>query len=161
MPMTLERRLEQRAREPVSRVLIRHLMVPCIFFDAPWPNDDIRMDVLAIDRAGTGAVHVVEIKRHAEDALRAIPALMAIPAQFRWVAFFADSITLAQKSSLSKSKRLFPLEASGRIGVIEVVKMQNDELGANKLITAERFPGTYRQKVKAFVESHEADISFD
>jgi hypothetical protein len=86
---------------------------------------------------------------------------MDIPAQFRWIAFFADSITPSQKRNLSKSKRLFPLEASGRIGVIEVVKMENDELGANKVITAERFPGIYRQKARAFAASHEADISFD
>ena len=161
MPMTVEQRLEQRAKEPVARLLIRHLMVPRIFFDAPWPSAESRVDLLAIDRAGTGDVHIVEIKRRAEDALRAIPSLMAIPAQFRWIAFFDDSATSLQKRGLSKSKRLFPLEASGRIGVIEVLKMENDELSANKMITAERFPGIYRQEAKAFVASHEADISFE
>lgn len=159
--MTVEQRLEQRAKEPVAACLVRRLTVPRIFFDAPWPSAEDRVDLLAIDRAGTGDVHVVEIKRRADDALRAIHSLMGVPAQFRWIAFFNDSVTPSQKRNLSKSKRLFPLETSGRIGVIEVVKMENGELGANKVIAAERFPGTYRQKVKAFVASHEADISFE
>ena len=160
MPAVLENRLGQRAKDPVSRALIRHLVVPWIYFEAPWPSSEARVDVLAIDRAGTGDVHVVEIRQRAADALRAIAQVMRIPAQFRWVAFFAGSITPAVTLKLLNRECLYPADGPGRVGVIEVVRMQGDDLGANIKVTAERFPGSYRPQADAFVAAHEADICF-
>ena len=60
MSMNYVQRLEHRGREAVADCLIRDLMVPNIYFDANWPNAQLQADVLAIDRAGTGDVHVVQ-----------------------------------------------------------------------------------------------------
>ncbi len=47
------------AYEAVARLFIRTLTVPQIFFEAAWPDSDTHVDVLAIDRAGSGDLHVV------------------------------------------------------------------------------------------------------
>src|SRR6266702_1807599 len=64
-PITMNhvQRLEHRGREAVAECLIRDLMVPHIYFDVEWPDSQLHVDVLAIDRAGSGDVHVVEIKK--------------------------------------------------------------------------------------------------
>src|ERR1700687_1182099 len=53
---------EARAKNAVADFLFRQLIVPKVFFDAPWPNRSSRVDVLAVDRSGTGEIHVVEVK---------------------------------------------------------------------------------------------------
>lgn len=110
MSVTTQERLEQRAKDPVSRALIRHLIVPSIYFDARWPDENCKVDLLAIDRAGTGGVHVVEIKRRTADALRQITRLLRIPAQFRWIAFFADTHTPQTELKLLNKECLYPAQ---------------------------------------------------
>jgi hypothetical protein len=151
---------EQRAKEPISNCLIRYLMVPEIYWDAQWPDPHTRVDVLAIDRAGAGAVHVVEMKRSRSEALRSIPQIMAIPAQYRWVAFFGASDLEALRADM-KIERLFPENGPGRIGVIVVIRLPNGDLDAKMVVRAERFSGSLRENVKQFTSSHAPDISFD
>ena len=153
-------RLEQRARDPVSRVLVRHLIVPWIYFAAPWAETGKTVDMLAVDRAGTGDVHVVEIKQRATLALRAIPSLLRVPAQFRWIAYFAGTATRDSELQLVNKECLYPPKGPGRVGVIEIVQMEGDELGANIRIKAERFPGSYLREVAKLVVDVEPDISF-
>src|SRR5271169_5976479 len=77
--------LELRARNAVAELLIRNLVVPKIFFEAPWTRQAVP-DVLAIDRGGTGDVHVVEIKAGVIAAKSVLPQLLHVPANFRWIA---------------------------------------------------------------------------
>ncbi|MCX7041061.1 MAG: hypothetical protein NT005_18260 [Spirochaetes bacterium] len=119
------------------------------------------MDLLAIDRAGTGDIHVVEIKRRAADAIKAIPQLMQRPAHYRWIAFFADTADRKTEKALLGPRLLFPSEGPGRIGVIEIVRKAADTLVASIKIPAERFPGSLDEQAESFKAANKPEISFD
>lgn len=55
---------------------------------------------------------------------------------------------------------LYQEGAAGRIGVIEIVRMAGDELGANVRLTAERFSTPAYEMASAYSSSHEAQIQF-
>jgi len=199
--MTETKRLEARALEPVAKCLIRYLHVPQIYFDAPWPSPRLRavdapalagptfvkgprghVDLLAIDRAGSGDLHVVEIRHDSTEALEAITKLMRIPAHYRWVAFYRETVT--QQLPKIDPRLLYPESGAGRVGMIEIIRGAGDNLGTNIpvrtleealgkvaeagdnlgakiLVRAERFHGLKRSAIAAFVAKHEPDISFD
>jgi hypothetical protein len=151
-------RLEERAKDAVSRLLIRQLILPKIYLEAPWPTAANRVDLLAIDRAGAGDVHVVEIKHQAHHAAQAVAQLKTCPAQFRWLAVFADSLNPATQAELQRELDAQPV--TGRIGLIQVIRMAGDELGANVLVRAERSPGTLKKEVAAFAAANTPDIEY-
>src|SRR5258706_12121839 len=116
--------LEHRAKEPISKLLVEYLDVPMIFFDAPWPTNGKTVDVVAIDRAGAGDVHVIEIVRNLSDGIKRLPRLLKIPAQYRWIAYPFDDkentdTDLAQYARLDTAP-LFASDEMGRVGVILV-----------------------------------------
>lgn len=154
-------RLELRAWDPVARCLIRRLMVPRIYYEADWPGlEDHRIDVLAIDRDGTGDAHLVEIKRNARDALAFAPRLLEARAPYRWIAFLQGTEDSESSAALASHAPLYREDMAGRIGVIEIVEMAGDELGANVRIAAERFRTPTYELSMAFSESHKPDIKF-
>jgi hypothetical protein len=55
---------------------------------------------------------------------------------------------------------LFREGFAGRIGVIEIVEMAGDDLGANVRLAAERFPTPAYDMASAFSKTHEAQIQF-
>jgi hypothetical protein len=156
--------VEFRAADAVARLLVRNLWVPSIYFEAPWPTTRNRVDILAIDRAGVGDVHVVEIHPHIEEALAKASRLLLIPAQFRWVAFIG-SVTPAITRKASQAP-LFSSQSMGRIGVIAVhflsdlMPDQRRAGDATVVVPAERFPGSYYDEADRFVSKHKADIMF-
>jgi len=154
-------RLELRAREPVARCLIRRLVVPRIYFDAPWPKDGAgRHDVVAIDRDGNGDAHVVRIRKAAPDALGEVPALLAVSAPFRWIAFLHGTEDEKTGLALVSKDPLYAQGSAGRVGVIAIVEMVGGDLGANVVVTAERFPGSFYDLSTAFSGSHKADMQY-
>lgn len=150
-------RLEQRALDPVARALLRRLLVPKVYFRAPWPDASSTADLVAVDRAGTGDVHVVEIKGSARSALsaRTVNRLIQVPAHYLWLAFprprhpynYADAA-------------LYLADGPGRIGVVEIVPMPGDTLGANIVLPAERFHEHLEDETLRFVRQTKPDISF-
>src|ERR1700723_1836751 len=62
-PVLSSEQEQGRAKNAVADLLSRQLIVPKVFFDAHWPSRKSRVDVLAVDRSGSGEVHVVEVKR--------------------------------------------------------------------------------------------------
>jgi hypothetical protein len=153
--------LELRAKEPVARCLMRRLVVPRIYWDAPWPKDHSqRYDVLAIDRDGNGDAHLVQIRRAAADALAQAPALLAVGAPFRWIAFLHGTEDEKTAFALVSKEPLYAKGSPGRVGVIEIVEMAGDDLGANVVVAAERFPGSFYDLSTAFSGSHKADIQY-
>ena len=155
--MNEEARLVLRAREAVAQLFMRRLHVPEIFFEAPWPSVKTRVDVLAIDRAGSGDLHIAEIKREAEDAFNAIPQLMKHPAHYRWIVYEGGTMGSRRLVRLIK-ERTFPTEGAGRIGVIMIVRLANDALTAQRVVEAERFHGLSYEKIDRFKKSHEPDM---
>jgi hypothetical protein len=157
--MTETQRLEQRAFDAVSRCMVRYLNLPDIYFEAHWPTSSDRVDILAIDRAGSGDVHAIELKYQAEEGIQAIPHLLAVPSQYKWIAFFADTLPAESGDVIRNS--LLPKQGMGRVGAIAVVRMAGNELGANVFVRPERFAGSLRQQVPEFVRLNDPDISSD
>lgn len=153
----MRERIELRAQDAVARCLIRRLTVPRIYFDAPWPNHENRVDVLAIDRDGVGDAHVVEIRRAAAHALAFAPKLLTTAEPFRWIAFLRGTEDEATSLALRAEQGLYVPGAAGRIGVIEVVEMGSD-LGANIRLSAEHFPNAMYDVAMQFSGSHKAHI---
>lgn len=154
---TNSERLLLRAREPVARCLIRKLIVPKVFFDARWPDEESRTDLLVIDRAGAGDVHVVEIKSNFRAARSAIPGLLDVPANYRWLAV-PRAKNLEEAVSMHIDE-LYPPKGAGRVGIIEIVEIVHD-LGASVVLQAERFPERLADPVDEFVATHAADIEY-
>jgi hypothetical protein len=152
-------RLEIRAREPVAQCLIRRLIVPRVYFGAKWPHADSPVDVLLIDRDGTGDAHLVTVRRTAEDALREVDTLLhRTKAPFRWIALLrgTDDDAVAR---VINSHELFLDASPGRVGIIEIVEMRGD-LGANIRVRAERFADPVYAAARRFSKDHEANIQF-
>lgn len=144
-----------RAREPVARCLMRGLLVPKVYFEARWPSDASRADVVLIDRAGVGDVHVVAVKATLRSAFAAVGRVLAVPAQYRWIAVpRTRSLLNAAQQNIDA---LLPESGAGRVGLIEIVETNND-LGANIMIQSERFPGSNYELVDDFVARERADI---
>jgi hypothetical protein len=156
--MTVTARELDQAKEAVSRCLVRELIVPHVYWDAPWPDVTSRADIVAVDRAGGGDLHVVRIEAAAADALAYLPELMAVPAQYRWVAFFTETLDPLAQLELIGQAPLYPPNGPGRVGVIEVVRMA-DDLGANIRLKAQRFPTQIHKAIEKFTSQHEPTIS--
>jgi hypothetical protein len=136
-------------------------MVPRVYFDAEWPGlHDARVDVLVIDRDGAGDTHLAEVKRTAADALALAPQLLDAKAPYRWIAFLRGTEDTAAVTALVSQAQLYREGVAGRIGVIEIVEMAGDELGANVRLVAERFPTPAYEMASAYSSTHEAQIQF-
>jgi len=154
--MPSSERTELRARSVVADLLIKSLILPKIFFEARWTSTAVP-DVLAIDRSGTGDVHVVEIKTGILGAKVAVPALLTVPANFRWIAILlkhGERVPRAFRDSLN------PRQGAGRIGVIRITSDQKDTLSAQIEVSAERYPGVLYEKADRFKGKKKADIEF-
>ena len=157
--MTRVERLEKRARDAVAERLIRHLQVPQVYFETEWPTHGSRVDILAVDRLGSGDVHIVEVVAGAFTPRTVVKRLMSVPAQFRWLAVVRKSGEKTRIGGTAPSY-LYPIEDMGRIGLIEVSKMADDSLGADIRFKAERFRGNFTREVDGFAATHRPDIEF-
>jgi hypothetical protein len=116
------------------------------------------VDVLALDRDGKGDAHLVDIRKDAADSLALVPALLKAKSPFRWIAFYRDTEDAQSTQALKSQESLFARDTSGRVGVIEIVRMENNDLGANIRIKAERFPTPTYKIAAEFAAAHEADL---
>jgi len=157
--MTETQRLEQRARDAVAECLIRRLTIPNIYFDVRWPRGAKEVDILAVDRAGSGDVHVIDVNHHLSAAVDSVPELLSVPSQFKWTAFYVDTLTAEAEKTLKD--RLYAFKGMGRVGVITIARTGADDLGANVSVKAERFPGNFHREVTEFTASVEPDIQLD
>ena len=162
MTYTIERK--ERCFEPIGSLLIRNLIVPHIYYQESLLGQCI--DVIAIDRAGTSDFHAVCVYDNLKQALdKGISNMLSIPAHYRWVAFQGEGIypkeTIQQNllELQQNQKILFPESGMGRVGVIEIVRMYHNDLGANVRIKAERFKlnADTLQRIDQFVKATEPD----
>ena len=149
-----ESQLHARGTNAVAALLERHLIVPKIFFDAAWPVKTSRVDVLAVDRAGSGDIHVVEVTVGKQHPGETISRVMQLPAHFKYVALIANGNYLPTLKSLYA-----PDDGPGRIGVIQIVEV-GDELKAEFRYRPERFrvDPTVIKQIDRFTARHQADI---
>lgn len=159
-------RVEERSLEPIAKLFIKNLMVPHVYLHPRWPKFSRQVDLLIIDRAGTGDVHIVEMSYQANAAVNSIKQLMSVPAAYRWIAFFAETVRPFVDKRLRNPQTLLPTDGPGKIGVIEVHAAPNrdsnigDTLTAKVLVPAERFPGSYYDLAEKFVSKNAPDIEF-
>jgi hypothetical protein len=63
-------------------------------------------------------------------------------------------------ATLVSQAQLYREGVAGRIGVVEIVEMAGDELGANVRLVAERFPTPVYEMASTYSSTHEAQIQF-
>ena len=139
-----------RAANAVAELLVRKLLVPKVYlgpkdlrvFLKPefGLNENPWVDVLAIDRAGSGDTHGVLIVLSTkkllgeisfEDFLKFYIAKAAI--HFKYIAVDTNSIDFVSKQGL------FADDGIGRVGVIEVIEHPSGPPEAKIIIPPERF----------------------
>ena len=148
---------EARAKTAVADFLFRQLIVPKVFFDASWPNRNHRVDVLAVDRSGSGEIHVVEIKVGSAvlaAAEETIDKLAQVPAHFKYLAVFDN------KNYRLNDRILYAPDGMGRIGVIQVKEDDAGNLSAEFQIRPERFrlDSSIFKSIDRFTAKHPPDL---
>jgi hypothetical protein len=113
--------------------------------------------VLAIDRAGSGDIHIVEIRTGIPAAKATIPRLLTTPASFLWIAISARP---SEKSHRLPRKLLSRANEMGRIGIIRVEQSPNDQFAASIELEAERFSGSYYDKADECKANSKPDFQF-
>ena len=145
-----------RAKTAVAELLFRGLIVPKVFVDAHWPGTRRAVDVMAVDRSGSGEVHVVEVKVGTQPLAtieKAVASLLRIPAHFKYLAVFDN------KNYLPDERHLYAPDGMGRIGVIQVKENPAGDLSAEFRVRPERFRFDASFKlVDKFTATHPAYI---
>jgi hypothetical protein len=151
------RQQKGRAVNAVAELLEKRLAVPNIYLEPRSPY--IFADVLAVDRAGSGDLHAVEIKL--EDELRGkstvaaaidpkrwmltqlkatskviLAQLMALPAHYRYLAIPHSSWDLVMGEL---GPLLYSRDGIGRVGIIAITYRGQDPPTAELSIAPERF----------------------
>lgn len=149
-----EEQQHSRVKNAVARFLFGELIVPKIFFDAQWPSRKNRVDVLAVDRAGAGEIHIAEVKVKSCDLADAVRRIAGIPAHFKYLALFANPSFYPSDGSL------YAPDGMGRVGVIQVRENRADELRAEFIVRPERFrlDSSYFKQIDKFTAARPADI---
>ena len=149
-----EEQQHSRAKNAVARFLFGALIVPKIFFDAHWPSRKNRVDVMAVDRAGAGEIHIAEVKIGSSDLAGAVRRIAGIPAHFKYLVLFGNGSYHPSVSSL------YAPDGMGRVGVIRVQENRADELHAEFIVRPERFrlDSSYFKQIDKFTAARPADM---
>lgn len=152
-----------RAKNAVQEYLRRKLLVPKIYLDANW--DEANVDVLAIDRAGVGDVHLVRlapvlptieqdwryiVTRAAGLAGDEIEKLHSLHAQYRYVALVGFSPGIGQfQITEPLARKALAEDGVGRIGILSV-DLSQDEPPVQSVLKGERFRSS--EEIVAFAD---------
>jgi hypothetical protein len=124
---------EARAINAVAKLFEKRLIVPKIYFQAPWPDQNNRVDLLAVDRAGIGDIHAVEVKVGTGGWEYSIAQVLNTPAHYRYIALYEAQNYRPQENVLYAS------DGFGRLGVIIFDETPGRELRADMWLSPERF----------------------
>jgi hypothetical protein len=153
---------EYQSRYLVAKYLINRLMLPNIYLGVGWPKDsDPVVDVLAIDRCGSGDAHLVLIRRSISEALKCVNELFERPGPYRWFAYKKEDEDKDLIPEWIDKEVIYPPNSAGRIGIIEFTEIGFYKAEINVRLTPERFPGHFYNISKEFSSSHKADIQFE
>lgn len=116
------KRVQGRMSNVVADMLRKQLYVPNIFLDPKIPGQP-SVDVLAVDRAGSGDTHAVEIKIFSifptRSQMRSLLApLKALPFHFKYLALPGFAPDLSDSKKFADYTELFDESGIGRIGII-------------------------------------------
>lgn len=105
-----EKQLHGRVENALLEFLKRRLVLPKVYFEIKWAN--WRPDVTAIDRSGSGDVHVLEITSAAPSSTT-VAKLLRTPAHFKYL-IIPESAALR----LSAMKNFVAPDGRGVIGIL-------------------------------------------
>jgi hypothetical protein len=147
------RQQKGRAVNAVAEVLQKKLMVPNIYLEPHIGS--LAVDVLAVDRAGAGDLHAVEVKLESEFPRNPAAALnrklwmltnvtttiksmhgQLLPAHYRYLAIPKGGWDL---SVGELGPHLYASDGIGRIGIITITDRGDDPPTAEIVIAPERF----------------------
>ncbi|HEY1256529.1 MAG TPA: hypothetical protein VGF01_17275 [Terracidiphilus sp.] len=163
-----------RARNVLQNYLIRKLLIPKVYLDVDW--NGLFIDVLAIDRAGSGDVHAVRIARYSEtdDIGEAVLAnvlgvlssskqvddsvveSMSFQSHFRYVAVVNEYPDAHKfKPTEITIKQALAADGVGRIGIL-YVDLTEDDPSVQVILRAERFRNSKElvEMTDQFVATH-------
>lgn len=136
-----------RAQNAVQEYLIHKLLFPKVYLDAEFNGK--KVDVLAIDREGTGDVHAVSIvyqETDVENALKIVVANVGIPPTMIVPHFiYAAVVNIGPRAgryvpSEEIIQKSFAGDGVGRMGILYVDLCEDDpKFQVRPLLKAERF----------------------
>lgn len=143
-----------RAKNAIQEYLIGKLLVPKIYLDAEWYGQ--RVDILAIDRAGVGDVHVVRIVsespyltgRKTDGSIlvsttrgidHELAALMEVAGHYRYIANLVPGSRSKEYNAAPRLlKETLAKDGVGRIGIL-FVDLSGSESIVSAVVRAERY----------------------
>lgn len=144
-----ERQQRGRAMNAVQEFLVHRLLFPKVYLGAEFNGK--KVDVLAIDREGTGDVHAVYIVYQGADVENALETVVANavtpPTPARILPHFLYAAVVNDGPSASKYvpseqiiQRSFAEDGVGRMGILYVDLCEDDpKFQVRPLLKAERF----------------------
>lgn len=141
------RQREGRAINAVAELLRRTLSVPNIYLEPPTAL--ISADILAVDRAGAGDLHAVEIKlfdnksilgprsRMLEISKSVYLQMSSLPAHFRYLAIPTSSLEIVHSDLVQPA--IYAKDGIGRLGIIAITENGADSPTAELVLSPERF----------------------
>lgn len=141
-----------RAMNALQDFMIRKLLIPKVYLDTAW--NGIPVSVLAIDRAGSGDVHVAwmeflqpGIDINAACSLlnnklpRSMEEIKTLPSHYRYVALVSDHPYMGNFTPRDESMRKWLADDGvGRVGILYVDLSEDDpKLQVRVILRAERF----------------------
>jgi hypothetical protein len=169
MKMTEQQQLA-RGKNVMLSLLDKRLSVPRMYLDVKWQGNDV--DLLAIDRDGSGDVHVVlAYVRPLYDSLpdthtdrakmeEAIEKLSHLNAQYKYILAVAPSASwkpLGAHPTNDFKEKTFSPDGLGRVGIALATPDQNGVMAVDLIIFPERFRAFVGPSADDFVKQHPAD----
>jgi hypothetical protein len=148
-----------RAKNALQDYLVHKLLFPKVYLDAEWKGEQV--DVLAIDREGTGDVHAIRIDYYRGDFIESVVDMVvdtvkgktvtwsknhdqltvfkSLPSHFLYYAVVYGKPVTCKFSPLDLSNpELLAEDGVGRIGIL-YVDLTEDEPSVKVILKAERF----------------------
>jgi hypothetical protein len=133
-PTLNDAQMTARGKNAVAEFLARKLIVPKVFFDAAWPSRKSLVDVLAVDRAGAGDVHVAHVTIGNRLLADAVDLLKSQPGHYKYLALIG-----VRGNYRPTEGSLYAPDGQGRVGVLLVEELNENRLVAREIMPAERF----------------------
>lgn len=161
-----------RAKNVVQDFLVHKLLYPKVYLDADFNGKEV--DVLAIDREGTGDVHAAYIIYQGTDVENALEAIFANivspPPPANILPHFLYSVVVNNGPGASKYvpsekiiQKSFAEDGVGRVGILYVDLTEDDpKFQVRVILKAERFRNSKEivEMADQFVASHTANWEF-
>jgi len=144
---------EGRTKNAVAKLLDQRLIAPKIFFDAAWPSSSSHVDLLAVDRAGAGDIHVVEVDQAARQR-------EAVTRAFHQSAHYKYAALIGSDPFFLPEQDLYSEDGLGRVGIIRISQTDKGNLVAQVEIVPERFrvKPEIIKRIDQFTAREQADI---